>query len=430
MNGSFAQENAEKVLVVTSSNPEVDWLAAQLCTVGVLQLCVRRYAYLSRWWEKLLQNLPLVKRYYSATFGRRKLPPGLTPEKVADAGIFYDFVSAVFQRSKGNRFLLKASVRMSRMRSMAIASKGEALVGSARVAVANYGVALPVFQRIKKNGGRTVLNYPNAHHRFQVRLLREEAEREPEWADTFTTEITDNAEIFDQECIEADVILVGSSFVKRTFEAEGLNPGKIKVVPYGCDVSLFRPRQKEKSDKFRVLFVGQLTQRKGLSYLLKAYSQFRGHGTELVLAGRQVGNPEVLKSYRHLFEWVGNLPHSRLAEMYSSADVFVFPTLLEGLPLAVLEAMASGVPIIATNHGPGDIVRDGIDGFIVPIRDPEAIANRLEYLRANPELRRTMGMAACQRAQDFTWDQYCQKTAAIVMHEIKLSEQILEEASC
>ena len=81
----------------------------------------------------------------------------------------------------------------------------------------------------------------------------------------------------------------------------------------------------------------------------------------------------------------------------------------------MLEAMASGLPVITTSHGPGDIVRDRVDGFIVPIRDPEAIVNTIEYLRANPEIRAEMGRSARARALEFTWKAYCEKAAQVVL---------------
>jgi glycosyltransferase involved in cell wall biosynthesis len=84
----------------------------------------------------------------------------------------------------------------------------------------------------------------------------------------------------------------------------------------------------------------------------------------------------------------------------------VFPTLIEGMPLVVLEAMASGLPVITTPNGPGDVVRDGIDGFVVPIRDPGAIIEKLEFLRANPDQRAEMGRNARERALCFTWQAY------------------------
>ena len=79
------------------------------------------------------------------------------------------------------------------------------------------------------------------------------------------------------------------------------------------------------------------------------------------------------------------------------------------MPLVVAEAMACGLPVIATANGPDELVRDGVDGFIVPMRDSGAITEKLELLRANPELRRQMGASAAARAREFTWAVYCQK---------------------
>ena len=140
--------------------------------------------------------------------------------------------------------------------------------------------------------------------------------------------------------------------------------------------------------------------------MLKAYERFRGDGTSLTLVGNFHGSQEPLRRYRELFQYIPNVPRARLADFYRRADVFVFPTLIEGLPLVVLEAMASGLPVIVTPNGPGDIVRDGVDGFVVPIRDSDAIVDRLEYFRANPQVRNEMGRNARERALTFTWDAY------------------------
>jgi glycosyltransferase involved in cell wall biosynthesis len=104
------------------------------------------------------------------------------------------------------------------------------------------------------------------------------------------------------------------------------------------------------------------------------------------------------------------VPRVELREIYRQADVFVFPTLVEGMGIVVLEAMASGLPVITTPNGPGDIVRDGVDGFLVPPRDVDAIVERLERLRADPQLRQEMARNARIRAQEFTWDAYRKKT--------------------
>ncbi len=402
--------------IVSSSHPELDRLAGELCRRGVLDVFVRRYVNKGRLWEKILLSLPAAKQRYASTFGRRPLSPGLSADKVTDAGVLYDFLAALFSRSKLGSFSATASHFMAKQFASAIGQKGAELLANMDTVVGNYSVAEPAFKRVKARGGRTILNYPNAHHHYSRRLLAEEAEREPEFASTITTETSRLAPVLDRECELADTILVGSSFVHRSFIEAGLGAKHIVVIPYGSETSRFSPRDEPDSDStFRVLFVGQLTQRKGISYLLRAYKIFHGAGTELMIAGRFIGTPAALNPYRDLFSYLGNLPHAQLPLLYRNADVFVLPTLLEGMPLVVLEAMASGLPIITTSHGPGDIVRDGVEGFIVPIRDSEAIADRLEHLRANPEMRAEMGRSARQRALEFTWKAYCEKAAAIVL---------------
>lgn len=294
------------------------------------------------------------------------------------------------------------------------------MAANADVVVSATRVAKRAFQTVHCHGGRAVLNYQIAHHRFTRRLLSEEAEREPEFALTINPHVCSPSveTLLDEECELADHILVGSSFVRDSFIAEGIGANKVSAIPYGSDTSLFAPTAEARNEgKFRTLFVGQIGQRKGIAYLLRAYDRFKGPGTELKLVGRFVGPPEIFSPYRHLFEHCDNVPSSALADIYRRADVMVFPTLVEGMGLVVLEAMASGLPVIATANGPGDIVRDGIDGFIVPTRSVDAIVEKLEFLRTHADIRAEMGRAARARALEFTWDAYASKAAAVVLSQ-------------
>jgi glycosyltransferase involved in cell wall biosynthesis len=257
-----------------------------------------------------------------------------------------------------------------------------------------------------------VLDYPVAHHRYSRRLLSEEAQRQPEFAGTLTFDHwpRDVERRFDEECSLADRILVGSTFVKESFVAEGIPPAKVTVVPYGVDVSAFRPDASDAHHPFRVLFVGQIGQRKGISYLLEAYRRFHRRSSELVLLGNIVGDPRTLAPYRELFRHVSHVPHSDVPRLFRSASVLVLPSLVEGLSLVILEAMASGLPVVvSTNTGAADVVRDGVDGFVIPIRDPDAIVGKLELLHRDPERRRWMGQNARARAEEFTWDRYTRR---------------------
>jgi glycosyltransferase involved in cell wall biosynthesis len=157
---------------------------------------------------------------------------------------------------------------------------------------------------------------------------------------------------------------------------------------------------------FHAVFAGQLTQRKGLSYLLRGYRRFRRPDTTLTLVGGIVGDAAPLQPFAEDFEHVPHQTRPALAERYRRADVFVFPTLVEGMPLVVLEAMACGLPVIVTANGPAGIVRDGVDGFIIPERSDEAVSEKLEVLYRDRERCAAMGRAAAQRAREFTWAAY------------------------
>jgi glycosyltransferase involved in cell wall biosynthesis len=412
-------ETNQGVFVVNSANPEVDRLAGELAGRGKLQTLVRRYANMGRPWERALAWFPPVSRQYANTMGKRTLPPGLERNQVMDAGVAFDFAAAAAIRVRSGPARLAANKWLLERRRRSIARKAASQAAKASAVVGNYGVSLRAFESIKRSGGCTILNYPNAHHRFQSELLAEEALREPRFAGTFTTETLSLAGVFDQECALADLILVGSSFARRTFQVAGLKTDNVAVVSYGCDTSMFAPDDAQRPDNiFRAVFVGQLSQRKGLSYLLRGYAAFRGAGTELVLAGRHVGDPEILSPYRWLYTYMGSIPQRRVAALFQQADVFVFPTLMEGMGLSLLQAMSSGLPVITTDRGTAELVRDGVEGFIVPIRDPGAIAERLELLRSCPELRIAMGRAARARALEFTWARYCRQAADTVLQFI------------
>jgi glycosyltransferase involved in cell wall biosynthesis len=271
-----------------------------------------------------------------------------------------------------------------------------------------------VFGKARASGTLCVLNYPLAHHRFTRRYLEEEAARQPAFAETLNSHDWPEWQErqLDAEIELADHILVGSNFACESFIAEGVPAQKLTVIPYGADTALFEPPEQKVHDRngLRLLFVGQIGQRKGISYLLEAARRTAAQGDSLTLVGQIQGSGRALVPYRDGFRHVPHVPRVELREIYRQADVFVFPTLVEGMGIVVLEAMASGLPVITTPNGPGDIVRDGVDGFLVPPRDVDAIVERLERLRADPQLRQEMARNARIRAQEFTWDAYRKKT--------------------
>ncbi len=402
--------NQSRILVINSSFPEVNQLAAALAEHDLLSHYIRPYANLGRVWEQGIAKFPGVGKTYSRTFGCRIMPEPLSRVNVKETAVLLDMVMALHSRlpikAQWYRGLRKKFICRI---GDAIAESGAKALSDEPMVVASWYCALPAFEKAAQRGTIRVLNYPLAHHAFTERYLSEEAELEPAFSATLNSHDRPAWQIerLDREIELANHILVGSSFAKDTFVAEGVPEHKLVVIPYGVDTELFHPTKKsDRSGRFNIVFVGQISQRKGLSYLLRAYERFHGSKTSLMLIGKIQGDGAALKPWRHLFKHVPHVPRSELASLFQQADVLVFPTLVEGMPLVVIEAMASGLPVITTPNGPGDIVRDGVDGFLVPPRDVDAIVRCLEQLRGNLDLRNWMGSNARARSQEFTWERY------------------------
>ena len=419
------------ITVINFTAPELNHLAAGLDREGLLSTYLRPYANQNRRWEQAIAKLPIASRAYQRTFGRRLLPADLSPSSVREAAVAADLICAALRRLPGQQ-AARAAENLHWQIQQKIANTGARYGREARLTVASYLVAEPAFRNTQ---GIKVLNYPIAHHGFIQDFVTEETEREPGFASTLPDWSLPPRWVeprLDAECTLADRILVGSSFARDSFISQGIPSEKLTVIPYGANIDRFRPAEDVANDSnaFRLLFVGQLSQRKGISYLLRAYEKFQGPGTRLTLVGSIYADDQPLKPYSGLFQHVPHIPQTELVQQYQRADVFVFPSLLEGLGLVVLEAMASGLPVITTPNGPGDIVRDGVDGFVVPIRDPEAIVEKLEYLRANPDRRREMGINARQRAQEFSWTAYRQRGVEALRSLMKSpSNSIISEAT-
>jgi glycosyltransferase involved in cell wall biosynthesis len=153
-----------------------------------------------------------------------------------------------------------------------------------------------------------------------------------------------------------------------------------------------------------VLFVGQVSRRKGIRYLLDAFDELRLPDAELVLVGG-VEHPRMLETCAGPLIHIPHVQYGEVHSLFQQADVFVYPSLHEGSALAIYEALASGLPVVTTFNS-GSVVRDGIDGYVVPVRDTKAIKEKLSLLYSNPNLRRDMGRNARERAEEFTWDAY------------------------
>jgi glycosyltransferase involved in cell wall biosynthesis len=210
-----------------------------------------------------------------------------------------------------------------------------------------------------------------------------------------------------QEYVECDIITVPSTFAYKSFISEGINAKKLRKISFGVDLDLFRP-VKKKDEVFRVIYVGAVSVRKGLPYLLEGLEPFLREIETWVIGTITDEMKPLLSRYEDCVRFFGPIPRSELYQYYSQGSVFVLPSIEEGLALVQAQAMACGLPVIATtNTGAEDLFTDGIEGFIVPIRSPEAIREKVFHLFKNPELGREMGEASLRRVQSIGgWDRY------------------------
>lgn len=215
------------------------------------------------------------------------------------------------------------------------------------------------------------------------------------------------AERFKKVYNYSDLLIIPSSFVEKgleELEIHSMNKPVCYTVPYVVGDSWLKLNNTP--TKGRILFVGTAELRKGIHILGMAASKLKHRQYEFRIAG---GVSDLIRQHplNQNLKFLGRIPRSTIEEEYAQADIFVLPSLAEGSAEVTYEALGAALPVIATEAA-GSVVRDGIEGFIVPERDPEALASRIEELVENRALRDRMSIAARERAKEYTWDQYAQ----------------------
>ncbi|RYY11871.1 MAG: glycosyltransferase, partial [Chitinophagaceae bacterium] len=170
------------------------------------------------------------------------------------------------------------------------------------------------------------------------------------------------------------------------------------------------------SRPLRLLYAGKITQRKGISYLLEAIKGFPKSSVELHIIGNVHGDGKAFKKLAHLYEYQKGVTQSELFKLYSHYDALVFPSVLEGFGLVTVEAMGAGLPVITTpNTNAAELIADGVNGYVVPIRDSNAIAEAIHKLRSltDPEFHQMRENARLSALQ-FTWDSYKERLNTFV----------------
>lgn len=302
-------------------------------------------------------------------------------------------------------------------------------------ATAVYGfnsAALEMLQAARARGLFPIVEQTSAAKAVETRLLAEEAAAWPGWvfpapgnaAGEFAARQAagDFAAREAAEWAAAGLVLCGSEFAKASIAEAGGPVERCLVVPYGVDLPfpatpcaapsrrvdrpfLATPLAARARGALNVLFCGAVSAQKGVPYLLDAACRLSPGRFRFRLVGR-VAEPRAIRAdLRHRCELTGSVPSPAMSDHYRWADVFLLPSICEGSATVCYEALAAGLPVVTTSHA-GSVVRDGIDGYIVPIRDSSAMAEKLYLLASDPPLRAALAANATARSREFTLSRY------------------------
>jgi glycosyltransferase involved in cell wall biosynthesis len=264
--------------------------------------------------------------------------------------------------------------------------------------------ALWTFRRAARAGIARAWDLPLPHHLTIEEMWREETRRWPGAMDPPPAyEPAWKRRRKDAELALATLVSVASSFTRQSLERLDVR-APIVVVPYGFPVESFPARAAAPSGKMIVLAVGTHDLRKGTPYLLEAWKRAALPDAELHLVGPLRLTKSFLDGYAGLFRHWPHVPRAELPARYAAADLLAFPTVGDGFGMVIQEAMCCGTPVVTTPCGGGpECITDGVDGWLVPPRDVDALVERLRAAAADRGRLHAAGQAARARAERWTW---------------------------
>lgn len=282
--------------------------------------------------------------------------------------------------------------------------------------------AFQTFIQAHKTGKFCFYDLPIGYWRTARKLLSAEIEKWPEWASTLTGFNDSDKKLArkDQELKLADTIFVASTFTALTLHDYPGSLGPVEIIPYG-----FPPVIGNKiysnfpaNRSLKLLFIGGLSQRKGIANLFAAVDQV-GSRVELTVVGHKPVTPcPALEATLSRHRWIPTLPHSEILKLMQAHDVLIFPSLFEGFGLVITEAMSQGTPVITTDRTAGpDIITHGENGWLIEAGSTDAIRHIIEELLSNQSIISKVGKAAMEVARKRPWEIYGEELAgAVIKH--------------
>lgn len=273
--------------------------------------------------------------------------------------------------------------------------------------------ALATFMEAKVLGLKCAYDLPIAYWETKSRIMEEEAERIPQWSLTLGGSITDSSIKLERKAKEmelADLVVVPSQFVRDSLP-DWTKGKQVVIAPFGSPLikgnKVKDYTESSISRPLRVLFAGSMGQRKGLADLFTAVRSLKRNDIELVVMGSPQAPMEFYRKEFNNFTFEPGRSHEKVLELMRSCDVFCLPSLVEGRALVMQEAMSQGLPLIITpNTGGSDLIIEGLTGFLVPIRSPLLITEKLTWFLENRSAISQMGRNAQKLAKQYTWENY------------------------
>lgn len=426
MNRPLPMQSEGVVVANPGSMPEMAMMAAGLARSGNL----------ATYFSPIAVTTPRISGFagmvmprrlrfrYEGELRRRLLPYPIEPRHARSVASLAEYAYVAIMRVRRLSRLQTAALRAKNLLFDGAVAKN--LNSSDRALVGFAGTSLRSFRRAKRLGLPTFLQCSTVHHSFRNRILREEAILQPSYAPSLFAHYFPAAacQKMDAEIDLADWIMVASSFQKQTFISAGVASNKLIQAPLGVDTTLFRPTAHRDGRTFRIIFVGQISQLKGLSYLIKAFRNLQLPDAELLMVGQLFGPSSIWSGVPGVSHHP-QVPRWLLPKFYATADAYVLPSLFEGFSLTALEAMACGLPVVLTENSLAvDLITHGNEGFIVPPRDTDALTVALKSLYLHPEERQRMGRRARSRAEEFSWELYARRISQEILTHAGMGQPV------
>ncbi|VWX56514.1 Glycosyl transferases group 1 [Burkholderiales bacterium 8X] len=284
--------------------------------------------------------------------------------------------------------------------------------------------ALDTFRVAEGIGSLRVYDLPISYYATGRKLMKEELERLPAWSIALGGGMSDSPAKLDrkeQELARAELVVVPSRFVADSLPEWAADKPRV-LSPFGSPPSAGTPpAPSDRSRPLRVLFVGSMGQRKGLADLFAAMQLLKGQNIELVVMGSRLAPASFYTGQYPDFIHEGGRPHAEVLKLMRTCDVFCLPSLYEGRALVMQEAMSQGLPLVITpNTGGEDLVIEGKTGFLVPIRSPGLIAEKLAWFEQNREELHQMKLAAQAHAATYTWARYADDVIGAIREAVEV----------